>query len=207
MDFLETFARTAFLFSAVLGYILGAAVADSAGWYGLLGVFVAICVVPVILIIVVIPVVSCLAPCCGGGGGCCATPSADGRAAPVVNDQNVRGINAQNANVKQGPDGLTWYCGRLLGRDAIPGSNGQCGPKDGKQCASCLRCQSGHFGTTRRLPECRARDMPHESPLSPACQKFIWGGSCLISLAFGIFVIYELNTGGPTPARAAEGSV
>ena len=148
MDFLETFARTAFLFSAVLGYILGAAVADSAGWYGLLGVFVAICVVPVILIIVVIPVVSCLAPCCGGGGGCCATPSADGRAAPVVNDQNVRGINDQNANVKQGPDGLTWYCGRLLGRDAIPGSNGQCGPKDGPQCESCKRYQSGPFGTT-----------------------------------------------------------
>ena len=116
-------------------------------------------------------------------------------------------INDEGAHVEIGLDGETWYCGRVLGKAAIPGSNGQCGPKDGKQCASCLRCQSGHFGTTRRLPECRARDMPHESPLSPACQKFIWGGSCLISLAFGIFVIYELNTGGPTPARAAEGSV
>jgi len=155
MDFFMSFARTAFLFSAVLGYFLGAAVADLAGWYGLLGVFVAICVVPVILIMVVIPVLSCLAPYCEGGGGrgCCATPSADGRAAPpqhskYINDQAVRGINDQGAHVKQGPDGHTWYCGRLLGRDAIPGSNGQCGPKDGPQCESCKRYQSGPFGTT-----------------------------------------------------------
>jgi hypothetical protein len=31
----------------------------------------------------------------------------------------------------------TLYCGRRLGRDAIPGSDGRCGPDNGPQCASC----------------------------------------------------------------------
>jgi hypothetical protein len=31
----------------------------------------------------------------------------------------------------------THYCGRHLGRDAIPGSDGRCGPNNGPQCASC----------------------------------------------------------------------
>jgi hypothetical protein len=29
------------------------------------------------------------------------------------------------------------YCGRRLGRDAIPGSDGQCGPNNGPQCPDC----------------------------------------------------------------------
>ena len=41
----------------------------------------------------------------------------------------------------------TLYCGRLLGRAAIQGSNGQCGPFDGPQCASCRRgATSGSVG-------------------------------------------------------------
>ena len=116
-------------------------------------------------------------------------------------------INDEGAHVEIGLDGETWYCGRVLGKAAIPGSNGQCGPKDGKQCASCLRCQSGHFGITRRVPECRAHEMPHESPFSPGCQKIIHGGSCLIILGLAIWIIYELATAGPTPARATEGMV
>ena len=35
-----------------------------------------------------------------------------------------------------------YYCGRFLGEDAIPGSDGHCGPDDGPQCASCRRFQA-----------------------------------------------------------------
>jgi hypothetical protein len=34
-----------------------------------------------------------------------------------------------------------YYCSRRLGRAAIPGSDGQCGPNDGPQCESCRRYQ------------------------------------------------------------------
>ena len=47
-DFLTNFANLIFGVSAVLGYFLGAAVADQAGWRGLLGVSVALCLVPAI---------------------------------------------------------------------------------------------------------------------------------------------------------------
>jgi hypothetical protein len=40
--------------------------------------------------------------------------------------------------------GTTWlgpssrlYCGRVLGRDVIPWSDGQCGPNNGPQCPDC----------------------------------------------------------------------
>mmetsp|Transcript_64037 Transcript_64037/g.113903 ORF Transcript_64037/g.113903 Transcript_64037/m.113903 type:complete len:725 (-) Transcript_64037:44-2218(-) len=36
-----------------------------------------------------------------------------------------------------------FYCGRLLGVKAIPGSDGRCGPVDGPQCQSCKRFQTG----------------------------------------------------------------
>ncbi len=32
---------------------------------------------------------------------------------------------------------MVFYCGRNLGRDQIPGSNGVCGPNNGPQCADC----------------------------------------------------------------------
>ena len=35
-----------------------------------------------------------------------------------------------------------YFCGRNLGRDAIPDSDGQCGPTAGPQCASCKRFQA-----------------------------------------------------------------
>ena len=34
-----------------------------------------------------------------------------------------------------------YYCGRHLGRAAIPGSDGRCGPTNGPQCQSCIRYQ------------------------------------------------------------------
>ncbi|CAK0882604.1 unnamed protein product [Prorocentrum cordatum] len=36
----------------------------------------------------------------------------------------------------------TYYCGRHLGIAAIPGSDGQCGPRAGPQCPSCTRLQT-----------------------------------------------------------------
>lgn len=35
-----------------------------------------------------------------------------------------------------------YYCGRWLGTDAIPNSDGRCGPEDGPQCPSCARYQA-----------------------------------------------------------------
>lgn len=35
----------------------------------------------------------------------------------------------------------TYYCSRILGRDAIPGSDGQCGPNNGPQCKDCKAAQ------------------------------------------------------------------
>ena len=34
-----------------------------------------------------------------------------------------------------------FYCGRHLGKAAVPGSDGQCGPNNGGQCSSCIRFQ------------------------------------------------------------------
>ena len=56
-----------------------------------------------------------------------------------------------------------YYCGRMLGREAIPGSDGRCGPSDGPQCASCKRLQAAvKAGTlsdlfSERPPSTRAR--------------------------------------------------
>jgi len=52
--------------------------------------------------------------------------------------------NDEGAAVKTGTAAgftSTFYCGRHLGRGAIPGSNGRCGPSNGPQCASCKRFQ------------------------------------------------------------------
>jgi len=38
-----------------------------------------------------------------------------------------------------GPCCHKYYCGRALGRVAIPGSDGRCGPNNGPQCRSCRR--------------------------------------------------------------------
>ena len=63
----------------------------------------------------------------------------------------------------------TLYCGRRLGVAAIPGSDGQCGPSNGPQCASCKRAapRAAHAhplvkgarpgASTPRCDVCRAR--------------------------------------------------
>ncbi len=52
---------------------------------------------------------------------------------PLVNDEGSR-VALATYRGKQ-----LHYCGRHLGREAIPGSDGQCGPDNGPQCASCKR--------------------------------------------------------------------
>jgi hypothetical protein len=52
---------------------------------------------------------------------------------PTSNDPLV---NRGGAVVKPGKR-MVIYCGRKLGKDQIPGSNGVCGPSDGPQCADC----------------------------------------------------------------------
>lgn len=49
--------------------------------------------------------------------------------------------DSSSAHVPDGDGTGKFYCGRRLGRDAIPGSDGQCGPSGGPQCKSCKRFQ------------------------------------------------------------------
>ena len=54
-------------------------------------------------------------------------------------------LNDEGAALKFGTDSdcrTLYYCGRNLGRAAIPGSDGRCGPRNGPQCASCKRYQA-----------------------------------------------------------------
>ena len=51
-----------------------------------------------------------------------------------ANDEGAPAAPSQHVSYKQ-----LHYCARRLGRAAIPGSNGACGPTNGPQCASCER--------------------------------------------------------------------
>ena len=91
----------------------------------------------------------------GGGAGTVARGRRERSESPVrdegsnnsSNSRLVSGIpqiNDEGAPVSittrpgSGDEGK-YYCGRRLGRSMIPGSDGQCGPNNGPQCASCLR--------------------------------------------------------------------
>ena len=72
-----------------------------------------------------------------------APPVQADRAGAMRNDE---GAVVRLGNTKFGKgdeyDGSSkFYCGRHLGESAIPGSDGQCGPSGGGQCASCVRFQ------------------------------------------------------------------
>ncbi len=40
-----------------------------------------------------------------------------------------------------------YYCARRLGTALIPGSDGQCGPNNGPQCAECRAYQAAQVGS------------------------------------------------------------
>jgi hypothetical protein len=54
-------------------------------------------------------------------------------------DRSLPQINGAGAAMRlgTGSGAATLYCGRRLGRALIPGSDGQCGPNNGPQCADC----------------------------------------------------------------------
>ena len=45
--------------------------------------------------------------------------------------------NMAGVEMKPGTDGVTYYCGRRMGKDIIPHSDGRCGPSNGPQCPDC----------------------------------------------------------------------
>ena len=49
--------------------------------------------------------------------------------------------NGDGCPMTKGSEEANLYCGRTLGADVIPGSDGRCGPNSGPQCPSCLRAQ------------------------------------------------------------------
>ena len=104
---------------------------------------------------------------CGRNLGRAAIPGSDGRCGPTNGPQCQSCIRFQVAQrLPRPPDSQTfqvndegaevfpgrqerhrYYCGRNLGRAAIPGSDGRCGPTNGPQCQSCIR-----FQVAQRLP-------------------------------------------------------
>lgn len=58
-----------------------------------------------------------------------------------------------------------FYCGRLLGVKAIPGSDGRCGPKDGPQCKACQRFQESQKIVIDEEPASAAQAIAHTSNL------------------------------------------
>lgn len=87
---------------------------------------------------------------CGRVVGVDALPGSDGQcgkftgpacASCMRNRVNSVPINTEYCVMKAGRDG-TLYCGRFLGKTAIPGSDGRCGPTNGPQCQSCKDSQA-----------------------------------------------------------------
>ena len=63
-----------------------------------------------------------------------------------INDEGAPVSLGTAKFAKDGFDGTgKFYCGRRLGSGAIPGSDGQCGPDGGPQCASCRRFQAPSY--------------------------------------------------------------
>jgi hypothetical protein len=55
---------------------------------------------------------------------------------------NAAGFPMKLGSATLGPDASdTYYCGRHLGTELIPGSDGRCGPDSGPQCRDCSRAQ------------------------------------------------------------------
>jgi VanZ family protein len=94
-------------------------------------------------------------------------------------------VNRAGAPVRPG-GGLVIYCGRNLGRDQIPRSNGVCGPSNGPQCADCAfsfpidpRLSRAHFSTQPpSFPGARSwTDLPHGQAPVPSSSSYWHSGS------------------------------
>eukprot|EP00756_Hemistasia_phaeocysticola_P011012 Hpha_TRINITY_DN15076_c5_g5::TRINITY_DN15076_c5_g5_i1::g.124934::m.124934 len=60
----------------------------------------------------------------------------------AVNDEGVVVKLGRRAIGMSSDGSVTFYCGRHFGRQALPRSDGRCGPNNGPQCLSCKRFQS-----------------------------------------------------------------
>jgi hypothetical protein len=84
----------------------------------------------------------------GGKRDRCRSTRAVAQRTPMIVQAFFELVNDEGAAVALGHrlwgyDGTsTYFCGRRLGKEAIPGSDGQCGPNNGPQCQSCLRFQA-----------------------------------------------------------------
>jgi hypothetical protein len=68
-----------------------------------------------------------------GGGGYAVSPPAHQYPPPGP----MPLMNRSGAAMSPGRDGKLLYCGRVLGTQVIPGSDGRCGPTNGPQCPDC----------------------------------------------------------------------
>lgn len=82
---------------------------------------------------------------CGRFLGVDLIPGSNGRCGPNGGPNCYCCRAANPSNKKRNKDGVLmsmgtsgrYYCGRFLGKDQIPGSDGRCGPTNGSQCKSC----------------------------------------------------------------------
>mmetsp|Transcript_26656 Transcript_26656/g.61313 ORF Transcript_26656/g.61313 Transcript_26656/m.61313 type:complete len:266 (+) Transcript_26656:54-851(+) len=74
-------------------------------------------------------------------GALSALMTATRRASTQEVEESLPFFNDDGARLAFGRGGCAhkYYCGRALGRLAIPGSDGRCGPNNGPQCRSCRR--------------------------------------------------------------------
>jgi len=79
--------------------------------------------------------------------------------------------NDEDAPVRSGTDGRTYYCGRHFGKDALPGTNGYCGPSDGLQCQSCRRHQLQKWSSERSLAQQQKPRSQIQQPQSPSVES------------------------------------
>jgi hypothetical protein len=73
-------------------------------------------------------------------------------------------LNRAGVVMKLG-NGATYYCGRTLGAEVIPGSDGTCGPTVGPQCPDCVSAQATLAGQpVNRVGESGGWPGSHTSP-------------------------------------------
>lgn len=75
-----------------------------------------------------------------------------------------------------------YYCGRILGKDLILGSDGQCGPRNGPQCASCRRFQDSLVSWDSVTPD-QAMSSATEETDRHEDRRVLWFGDVPASVA------------------------
>jgi hypothetical protein len=113
-------------------------------------------------------------------------------------------VNRAGVVVNPG-SGMVIYCGRRLGREQIPGSDGVCGPNNGPQCADCAFSFPANYERLVALPESR-----RSNPFGDARNSFfgaprVSGGN--IAPVNGWFSAPFPSSGSAVPVRVAPWAV